>query len=98
MSTALLRSEHLHRGHFLSSASCECLDIVDDYGWQAFSSIDTKKDKEEKEEKEVEEPKRQLCLCASENCSGFLEKKVSKKEKERAELAAAVAAKVRVTD
>jgi len=63
-----------------------------DYGWQAFSGLDTKKDKEEKEANAVEEPKRQLCLCAAESCSGFLEKKVSKKEKERLELAAIAAA------
>jgi SET domain-containing protein len=50
-----------------------------DYGWQAFSSIDTKD--AESSETVRDDPVKQPCLCAGPSCTGFLEKTEKMKEK-----------------
>lgn len=54
-----------------------------DYGWQAFSSIDTKADVVEGD-KVKDEPPKQRCLCAGPSCTGFFEKSEKVKEKKAA--------------
>ena len=49
---------------------------LDDYGWQAFSSIEGNS----AEGKIAETQKAQKCFCAAERCSGYLEKKESNKQ------------------
>lgn len=53
-----------------------------DYGWQAFSSIDSKGVEASAETRE--EPQKQLCLCAGPSCTGFFEKSEKVKEKKAA--------------
>jgi hypothetical protein len=51
--------------------------IADDYGWQAFSSIEGK----QVEDKVADvETKPQRCLCAAATCTGFLEKQEPQKQ------------------
>lgn len=54
-----------------------------DYGWQAFSSIDTKADASEGG-KTKDEPVKQQCLCAGPSCTGFFEKSEKVREKKAA--------------
>lgn len=56
-----------------------------DYGWQAFSSVDTKAVSEAVSSAgQKEEPQKQLCLCAGPSCTGFFEKSEKVKEKKAA--------------